>query len=85
MNAFNLPNTVPERPTSRNPFLDQSEKRDQTFVSVRPTSPRKDLSKMTGRVSPTKPALTGHAAELFVSHSIYQEARESGIDIARVT
>lgn len=68
-NAFQIPSTAPERPTSRNPFLDQGEKKDQTLVNVRPASPLKD-SNMSRRASPpkpTQPTLTGHAAELFVS------------------
>ena len=65
--TFNLPHTAPERPVSRNPFLDQNEKKDQTIVNVRPLSPQEQSSKMSGPASSTKPALTGHAAELFVS------------------
>ncbi|KAG8534038.1 uncharacterized protein KY384_000881 [Bacidia gigantensis] len=64
--AFNLPNTAPERPTSRNPFLDQSEKKDDTVVNVRPTSPLRESTSMATRMSPSKPLMTGHTAELFV-------------------
>lgn len=63
----NIPHTAPERPTSRNPFLDQMDKRGSSTVQVRAASPDKGTSSMAGRMSPTKPALTGHAVELFVS------------------
>lgn len=62
----NFPSTAPERPTSRNPFLDQSEKKGLATVQVRATSPEQGTSAMAGRKSPSKPALTGHAVELFV-------------------
>lgn len=62
----NVPNTASERPTSRNPFLDQSEKKYSTTAQVRSTSPEQGASGMAGRMSPSKPALTGHAVELFV-------------------
>lgn len=68
--AFNnIPNTAPERPISRNPFLDQSQtdKKDRTTVQVRQTTQERGLHPMAGRSSPKKPALTGHAVELFVS------------------
>lgn len=63
----NAPNTAPERPTSRNPFLDHTEKKDTSTVQVRSASPDKGSLAMNGNRSPTKPALTGHAVELFVS------------------
>ncbi|KAL9099271.1 MAG: hypothetical protein Q9163_005202 [Psora crenata] len=63
-----MPFTAPERPVSRNPFLDQSEDH-QTAVQVRPVSPQKGSSNMRGPASPPKPVLTGHAVELFVSGS----------------
>ncbi len=67
----NVPNTAPERPTSRNPFLDQSEKKNSTPVRVRSTSPEQGTSGMAGRTTaPSKPALTGHAVELFVRNPI---------------
>lgn len=62
----NIPNTAPDRPLSRNPFLDQTEKKDTSAVRVRSASPDHSLSAMDGGRSPTKPALTGHAIELFV-------------------
>ena len=62
----NFPNTAPERPTSRNPFLDQSEKKSLATAQVSSTSPEQGAYGMTGRASPTKPALTGNAADLFV-------------------
>ena len=52
---------------SRNPFFDQSDKNDATTVQVRQTSPERGPSTMAGRSSPRKPALAGHAVELFVS------------------
>lgn len=63
----NIPSTAPERPMSRNPFFDQSDKNDATTVQVRQTSPERGPSTMAGRSSPRKPALAGHAVELFVS------------------
>ena len=68
--TFNtVPSAAPERPISRNPFLDQPQpdKKDTTTVQVRQTSPEKDPYTMAARSSPRKPALTGHAVELFVS------------------
>ena len=65
----NIPSTAPERPVSRNPFLDQiqPEEKDNTTVQLRQTSPKRDFYTMAGRSSPKKSALTGHAIELFVS------------------
>ena len=60
----------PERPLSRNPFIDQFDKRDATTVQVRQMSPERGPSAMTTRSSPKKPGLTGHAVELFVSRSL---------------
>lgn len=65
----NIPNTAPERSMSRNPFLDQPEKKNSATVQVRPTSPDQGASRMAGRTSPSKPALSGHAVELFVGYS----------------
>ena len=66
-NSFgNISNTAPERPTSRNPFLDQSEKKNSTTVRVRSASPEEGEAGMAGRASPSKPLLTGHAVDLFV-------------------
>ena len=65
-----FPSTAPpERPVSRNPFLDQSQstKLDATTVQVRQTSPERAPFPMAARSSPRKPPLTGHAVELFVS------------------
>lgn len=62
----NVPSTAPERPISRNPFLDQSDKNAATTVHLRQTSPERAPFAMPGRSSPRKPALTGHAVELFV-------------------
>ena len=66
----NIPSTAPERPVSRNPFLDQiqPEEKDNTTVQLRQISPKRDLYTMAGRSPPKKPALTGHAVELFVSY-----------------
>lgn len=66
----NIPNTAPERPTSRNPFLDRTEKKASAMVRVRSASPDQESSAMNGSRSPTKPALTGHAVDLFVG-SLY--------------
>ena len=65
----NIPSTAPERPISRNPFLDQPQldRRDVATVQLRQTSPERDTYTMAARSSPKKPALTGHAVELFVS------------------
>ena len=65
----NIPSTAPERPISRNPFLDQplSDKKDATTVEIRQTSPERGQYTMPARSSPRKPALTGHAVDLFVS------------------
>ena len=60
----------PERPLSRNPFIDQFDKIDATTVQVRQMSPERGPSAMTGRLSPKKSGLTGHAVELFVSRSL---------------
>lgn len=66
-NTFgSVSNTAPERPTSRNPFLDQPEKKNATTVQVTATSPDEGASSMAGPTSPSKPALTGHAVDLFV-------------------
>ena len=65
-NTFNVPSTAPERPRSRNPFLDQTEKKDSTTVQVRSASPEQGTSRMAGRSPTKKPALSGHAVELFV-------------------
>ncbi|KAF6222589.1 hypothetical protein HO133_000635 [Letharia lupina] len=63
--TFNIPSTAPERPISRNPFFDQSDKKDATMVQVTQTSPERGPPAMTGRSSPRKPPLAGHAVELF--------------------
>ncbi|KAL6713311.1 hypothetical protein ACLMJK_008776 [Lecanora helva] len=78
-NSFgNFPSTTAERPTSRNPFLDHSEKKNQASVSVRATSPEKGESGMSGRMSPTKPALTGHAVELFDNLTLNESSSANG-------
>ena len=66
----NIPSTAPERPVSRNPFLDQiqPEEKDTTTIQLRQISPERDFYTMAGRSSPKKPVLTGHAVELFVSY-----------------
>ena len=67
----NIPSTAPpERPISRNPFLDQSQlnKLDATTVQVRQTSPQRGPYIMAARSSPRKQPLTGHAVDLFVGH-----------------
>ena len=61
-----IPSTAPDRPSSRNPFLDQTEKKESSLVRLRSASPDQGSSAMDGRRSPTKPALNGHAVELFV-------------------
>ena len=68
----NIPNTAPERPVSRNPFLDHThpEEKDTTTVQLRQTSPERGYYTMAGRSPPKKPALTGHAVELFVSYPL---------------
>lgn len=63
--GFNLPSPSAERPTSRNPFLDNSEKSGAS-VHARPTSPLKEAHTMSGRQSPSKSAATSHTVELFV-------------------
>lgn len=76
--TFNtIPNRAPERPVSRNPFLDQSDKKDATMVQVRQTSPERRPSAMTGRSPPKKPTLTGHAVELFVGRSLFMSVNSS--------
>ena len=60
---------------SRNPFLDQSDKKDATMVQMRQTSPERGSSAMNGKSSPRKPALTGHAVELFVGRSLFMSIR----------
>ena len=65
--TFNhIPSTAPERPVSRNPFLDQTDKKTSSTVQVRSASPDKGSSAMAGSASPQRAMLTGHAAELFV-------------------
>lgn len=68
----NIPSTAPERPVSRNPFLDQiqPEGKDTTTLQLRQISPDRELYTMAGRSPPKKPALTGHAVELFVSYPV---------------
>ena len=62
--GFNLqPTTAPERPTSRNPFLDNSEKTDASAIRVRSASPPKPPTTMDRS---TKPNYSSHAQELFV-------------------
>lgn len=76
--TFNtIPNKVPERPLSRNPFLDQSKKKEATTVQVRQTSPERGPSAMTARSPPKKPTLTGHAVELFVGRSLLVSIKSS--------
>ena len=71
--TFNVPSVAPERPISRNPFLDQSqsEKKESTTVQLRQTSPERGPYAMAGRSPPRKQALTGHAVELFVSRPLF--------------
>ena len=71
----NIPSRAPERPTSRNPFLDQSDKKDATMVQVRQTSPERGQFARNGKSSPKKHALTGHAVELFVGRSLFMSIR----------
>ena len=68
----NIPSTAPERPISRNPFLDQiqPEGKDTTTLQLRQISPERELYTMAGRSPPKKPALTGNAVELFVSYPL---------------
>ena len=68
----NIPSTAPEKPLSRNPFLDQSQsdKKDATTAQVRQTSPERGPYTMAARSSPRKPPLTGHAIELFVGRPL---------------
>ncbi|KAL8845952.1 MAG: hypothetical protein Q9221_008914 [Calogaya cf. arnoldii] len=56
--AFNFPNTAPPRPTSRNPFLDQT-------PETTSASPPTDMSTAQRSISTTNPTLTGNTAELF--------------------
>lgn len=76
----NIPNTAPERPISRNPFLDQSDKKNGTTIQVRQTSPETASSTMAGRSSPRKPALTGHGVELFVSRPLLISIKLESVD-----
>lgn len=65
--ANNIPSPLPspglgmnfERPTSRNPFLDASESQPPPVSGV-------TMPVTNGNTPPTKPALTGNTAELFV-------------------
>ncbi|KAI4200383.1 MAG: hypothetical protein LQ348_001759 [Seirophora lacunosa] len=56
--SFNVPSTARERPVSRNPFLD-------SIYPPRAVSPQKAMPEARERMSPTKPAFTGHTADLF--------------------
>lgn len=82
----NIPSTAPERPISRNPFLDQPQpdRRDVATVQLRQTSPERDPYTMAARSSPRKPTLTGHAVELFVSCPLPIQImlKSTGIDCA---
>ncbi len=64
--GFNLqPTSAPERPTSRNPFLDNSEKIEASAIRVRSASPPKPSMDRS-----TKPTYSSHAEELFVSYTV---------------
>lgn len=76
----NTPSTAPERPLSRNPFLDQSDKKDATTVQVRQTSPLRGTSTMAGRSSLRKLELTGHAVDLFVSRPLLVWIKSDSVD-----
>ena len=76
----NIPSRAPERPLSRNPFLDQPDKIDATTIQVRQTSPERRPFAMAGRSSPRKPALTGHAVELFVRRSMLMSIALKSVD-----
>lgn len=59
-------NGVPERPRSRNPFLDNDDQPD--FFAPQPVRPLPGSpQKMSGGTSPVKGGLYGNTAELFVS------------------
>ena len=80
-NTFShIPSTAPDRPVSRNPFLDQSDKKNSSTVQMRSASPEKGPSTMAGRASPSKPMLTGHAAELFVREPGWTASRAFNTD-----
>lgn len=68
--TFNIPDRVPERPTSRNPFLDQN---PQPRAASPPTYPAS-----SGRMSPTKSAFTGHTAELFDNLTLNDKSGSAG-------
>ncbi|KAL8667304.1 MAG: hypothetical protein Q9202_000877 [Teloschistes flavicans] len=61
--TFNLPGHAVEKPASRNPFLDQI---PQTMPATR------------GRMSPTKPALSGNTAELFDNLTLNEKSGGDG-------
>ncbi|KAL8759284.1 MAG: hypothetical protein Q9184_003669 [Pyrenodesmia sp. 2 TL-2023] len=63
--TFNIPTTAPERPTSRNPFLDIHSQPLDFNPQPAPVSPQRSMSGTRERMSPTKPAFTGHVADLF--------------------
>ena len=65
--GLNSPLDPPPRPVSRNPFLDAS----PTNIPPPIGSPDK-MSFATDATTAPRPALTGNAAELFVSHLILE-------------
>ncbi|KAL8932533.1 MAG: hypothetical protein Q9211_006264, partial [Gyalolechia sp. 1 TL-2023] len=69
--TFNIPDRAPERPTSRNPFLDQNSQPSAA-------SPPQTLSAPGERMSPTKPTFTGHTAELFDNLSLNDKSGNAG-------
>ena len=77
---FNL-QTPPERPRSRNPFLD-GEQLDIFAPNPRPASPQR----MSGSTSPVRGGLYGNTAELFVSPCTNTSMKHTnGGDTPRIT
>ena len=64
--AFTLPAIAPERPISKNPFLDLHETKEPSTVHARSTTPPDTDFNANTTASPTKPLLSAHTAELFV-------------------
>lgn len=65
--SFNLSHTAPERPLSRNPFLDLTESKKVVNFQQRPRSPDNEMSRIVGNPSAAKAGgFMGSTVELFV-------------------
>ena len=82
--AFGLPSNVPERPVSRNPFLDQTTNTPTEPLRQRPVSPTIEAFADASQLVASKPVMNGHALELFVGFHCRPYVDQAGIILINV-